>query len=214
MESVESVESNSQKKIRVKVFNKIYADLQDAFRRCLKKSVMKTYTVKKYEEIERFDRQMNEHMPLYSKKDALLFQKVMILHRVFVGQPTLSNKNTEVVWKFIDVLYNINNKPVKRDEQELNLDLSKIDANGLENLVKSLKMDEASGLKSIMDDIASQVGDTTNISIADLMSGKSGIDLQAIIQKSSKNLEDKIKSGEIDKTKIEEAGAKIQKIFK
>lgn len=211
---METTESNSQKKIRVKVFNKIYADLQEAFRKCLKKSVMKTYTIKKYEEIERFDRQINEHLPLYIKKDTLLFQKVMILRRIFSGQSTLSNKNTEVVWKFIDVLYNINNEPIKHSEQELNIDISKIDTSGLEDLVKTLSMDETSGLKSIMDDIASQVGDTTNISIADLMSGKSGIDLQAIIQKSSKNLEDKIKTGEIDRTKIEEAGAKIQKIFK
>jgi hypothetical protein len=206
-------------KKQVKLFNKVYVQLQDAVKVSLKRMNSKTYKVKTVDEIARFDEEMTEHTALYVSKDADLLKKVKILDDVFSDKPQLSKANIDVVWKFIEAMMVV----AKKNKTEIDFK-AVADVSSLQSLADTLMGDESSGFKSIVEDIASQLEssfkgkevDQTKI-ISDLMAGNlktSGIDFEKIIKNTTQTLGEKVKSGEVDLDKLKETSDKITTLVK
>lgn len=209
---MEAKPSNTTLKKKVKLFNKHYQDMQEGLKVSLKKPRDRVYNVKTIDQVNEFSKQVEDNIDLYNKKDIQLFEKVLLLQRVFFGKPSLSNANKVVIWKFIEILYSLS--------KEENKQIATTSSDGdLSTLIGSLMNDQNSGFKSLVDDISSQVqssleGKNVNEQqiISDLMSGNmqsSGIDFRKIIEQTSQKLQGKVDRGEIDINKLKETGDKI-----
>lgn len=199
-------------KKKTKLFNKVYKDMQDAVNSSLKRK-WEVHSITNHNIITRFENDIESNYKMYEDCDEKLFDKCIILSQVFKNKPKLSSKNKEVVWKYIQTLYSLakgENKQVTRLPQK----------EGLESLVESLMNNGDSGFKSIIDDISQQLQNASmgkeinqQTIVRDLMSGNlesSGIDFKKIIESTSKNLEMKIKNGEIDKDLLTQTADKIK----
>jgi hypothetical protein len=201
-----------KRKKKTKLFNKVYTDMQTAINASLKKK-SEVYTVSNHVLLVQFEKDIDSHYKMYEECDEKLFDNCNILQRIFKNKPQLSSKNKEVVWKYIQTLYSLakeENKQVTRIPQK----------EGLESLVEGLMSNGDSGFKSIIEDISAQlqqasIGKDINQQtiVRDLMSGNlesSGIDFKKIIESTSKNLEMKINSGEIDRDLLTQTADKIK----
>lgn len=205
-------EEDLRNKKKTKLFDKIYVEMQNAMNSSFKKK-FKIHNVSSYRSLLQFEKTIDANYEMYKNHNEELFEKSIILQRLFYTKPQLSAKNKEVVWKYINTLYSL----VKEENKEVTVAPKK---EGLESLVESLMNNESSGFKSIVDDISAQLQQVTvgkNINeqtiISDLLSGNlqsSGIDFKKIIESTSKNLERKINDGEIDKEEIMKTTDKIK----
>lgn len=213
---MESIPSNTTLKKKVKLFNRHYQDMQDGLKISLRRPRDRVYSVKTIDQVNDFSSKIEENIELYNEKNIQLFDKVLLLNRVFFGKPSLSNANKVVVWKFIEILYSLSKEENKHvATKDNNADLS--------SLIGSLMNDQDSGFKSLVDDISTQVQSSIqgkNINeqqiISDLMSGNmnsSGIDFKKIIEQTSEKLKGKVDRGEIDINKLKETGDKINSII-
>lgn len=205
-------EEEVRQKKKTKLFNKIYVEMQNAMNTSFKKK-FKVHNVSSYRSLLQFEKAIDSNYKLYENCDEALFEKSIILQRLFYTKPQLSNKNKEVVWKYIQMLYSL----MKEENKQIAAVHKK---EGLESLVESLMGNENSGFKTLVDDISSQLQQATlgkdineqNI-VNDLLSGNlqsSGIDFKKIIESTSKNLEKKINNGEIDREEIMKTTDKIK----
>lgn len=205
-------EEELRQKKKTKLFNKIYVEMQNAMNVSLKKK-FKVHNVSSYRSLLQFEKTIDNNYEMYKNHNEQLFEKSIILNRLFYTKPQLSSKNKEVVWKYIHMMYSL----IKEENKEVTVAPKK---EGLEGLVESLMNNESSGFKSIVDDISSQLQKATigkdineQTIVNDLLSGNlqsSGIDFKKIIESTSKNLEKKIKDGEIDKEEIMKTTDKIK----
>lgn len=202
-------------------FNRLYREFQETLNKTLKRVHDKVYNVKRIEQIEEFKKQIEENLNLFEQKDTQLFDKVLILKRIFFGKPKLSNVNTAVAWKYIEIFYTISQGNKAQLIPRENGSGVPSNLGGLENLVNDLLKDKNSPFKDLVEDISSQVAEKINGKdidasqlLASLMSGNtsvSGINFQDIIQNTSKKLEEKMNKGEIDINNIKETSEKISK---
>ncbi len=205
-------EEELRQKKKTKLFNKIYVEMQNAMNSSFKKK-FKVHNVSSYRSLLQFEKAIDSNYKMYENHDEALFEKSIILQRLFYTKPQLSNKNKEVVWKYIQTMYSL----VKEENKEVVVSPKK---EGLESLVESLMNNESSGFKSIVDDISLQLQQATlgkdineQSIVNDLLSGNlqsSGIDFKKIIESTSKNLEKKINDGEIDREEIMKTTDKIK----
>lgn len=201
-----------RRKKKTKLFNKLYVDMQESLNSSVHKK-LKIHAISSYKTLQQFEKILDSNFQMYTNHDEKLFEKSVILQRVFFNRPQLSTKNKEVVWKYIHSMYSL----VKEENKEV---VAIHQKDGLEGLVESLMNNENSGFKSIVDDISAQLQKASigkNLDeqtiIKDLMSGNlesSGIDFKKIIESTSKNLEKKINDGEIDKNEIMKTTDKIK----
>lgn len=202
----ESIKENLRIKKKTKIFNKIYTDMQNSINTSLKRNY-KVHAISNYRSILKFEKDIDSNYKLYEDQDEKLFDKSIILQRIFSPRPKLSNKNKEIVWKYIQNMYSL----IKEENKQLEVKSTSRNSD-LEGLVNNLMADENSGFKSIVDEISTRLEKATvgkkineNTILSDLMSGNlqsSGIDFKKIIEDTSKTLEKKIKNGEIDHEKI------------
>jgi hypothetical protein len=195
-------------KQKVKIFNKLYKDMQSQLKVVLKKTTSRSFSIETISQIETFSNQMDTYVTLFNTKDVELLKKVDLLSQFFRDKPALSSSNKECVWKFIETLYSL----AKGSKQELVKQPEQFDINSIGSIVSNLMSDESNGFSALVKDISSKLEgtldgkdiDQTKI-LQDLMSGKmesSGINFGNIISQATESLKLKVESGEIDINKI------------
>jgi hypothetical protein len=207
-------------KKQLKMFNKVFVQMQDAVKVSLKKMNSKTCKAKQIEQLHKFSSDVETHLALYASKDQDFLKKVELLNEFFADKPLLSKANVEAVWKFIHAM-----NVIAKNSNDTNLVVSNTpNAASLEALVGSLMSDENSGFKNIVEDISLQLEasmkgkdiDQSKV-IGDLLAGNlntSGIDFGEIIKTTTKNLQSKVESGEVDINKLKQTSEQIANITK
>lgn len=211
---------NNSKKL--KLFNKMYKEFQVNLLKSLKKANEKIYSVKRFEQITEFCKQIDSKKNIYENKDDSLFKEVSLLNRIFFKRPKLNSMNTAIAWKYIEILYKLSGGSVEEKSEkdqlidEVNKNVPKdflksfgISGDQMSGMVSELVNSKNEGLQNLVKDISSQFSQVDkNIDPSELLKaltnpGKEnslGIDFKKIIENTSK----KITSGEIDISSIKE----------
>jgi hypothetical protein len=196
----------------IKILNSLYTKLQLSLNTALKTMNSKKYEIKTTEEVELFKKQMEEHYILYETRDPELFEKVDLIKQILQGKPSLNQKNTNVVWSYINTIYTA----VTREKKD------NVAENGLEKVIQGFASENSTfkGLVGeIMEDLKEyKLNERTDSEqlVKDLLSGNlqsTGIDFKSIIDKSVKKLNSKIESGEIDKDEITKTSEKFSSLL-
>lgn len=202
-----NVESSVKKqKLKIKIFNECFVDMQKNIKLVLKKTHHLTFRLKSTIELIEFVEQMEENMQHFREQNIELLKKVKLLDKFFINKPALSQKNKEVVWKYLDSLYTLASG--KKREQQLVVREEPFDIQKMTGLLETVMSDEKSGLRELIGDISSKLQDSLKDKeinqaqlIQDLLSGKSdssGINFGQIISNATDSLKEKVDSGSID----------------
>jgi hypothetical protein len=209
--------SGKKRKLKVKIFNKVYKDMQHNIKTVLRRSNDETFSISKGSEITTFAQEMDTNKSLYDKNDSELLSKITILNNFFKNKPELSTSNKTIVWKYIELMYSIS-KEEKKEALEKKQDFN---IGNISEVIGSLLNDnENGGFKDLIKDISSKLEndigdkdiDQTQI-ISDLMSGNMnscGINFQSILDESSKSLHSKVQNGSIDMEQLKQVAEKIK----
>lgn len=208
----------SKRKLKVKLFNKMYKDMQQNIKIVLKRNNDKVFSVNKLTVVKNFATEMDSYKQLYDNMDVLLLEKVTILNMFFKDKPELSKANKQAVWKYLELLYSI----AKEEKKEALKKKEPFNLSTISNAVNSLMTNDSedNGLKDLIKDISTKLEndigdkqiDQAKI-LQDLISGNMnscGIDFKNIIDESSKNLHKKVESGEIDINKLKDVASKLK----
>jgi hypothetical protein len=209
--------SGKKRKLKVKIFNKVYKDMQHNIKTVLRRNNDETFSVNKGSDITTFALEMDSNKTLYDKNDIELLSKVTILNNFFKNKPELSTSNKTIVWKYIELMYSVakeEKKEALEKKQDFNI------GNISEVIGSLLNNNENGGFKDLIKDISlkleNDIGDKdidqTQI-ISDLMSGNMnscGINFQSILDESSKSLHDKVQNGSIDMEQLKQVAEKIK----
>jgi hypothetical protein len=202
------MESSKKTKTKVKIFNKIYKELQRDIKVALKKTTHHSFIINNLEEIDNFSKQMTENNKLYLEKNVDLLKKVDLLSQFFFNKPALTSSNKEVVWKYLEAMYSMS----IGEKQEVVKQNDPLDVTKLGEMVNLLMNDKESGFGSLIEDISEKLrgkleGNDEDKSkmLQDLMAGKmesSGINFKDIITQATDSIKEKVESGEIDINKM------------
>ncbi len=213
------MKNTPEQKKKVKFFNKHYKDMQSQYYSSIKRNRDKILSLKNWDDIETFMREVDSNIELYNNMDNNLFHKVAALNRIFYNKPSPSNQNKTTIWRYIQLLYSI----VKNENKALISAQSNAGSSStMESMISNLMNDSNSPFKSLVEDISKQVEEAArgkqidqNKIISDLMSGNiggsGGIDFKSIIENTSQKLQTKVNSGEVDINKLKETGEQLQK---
>lgn len=198
--------SVKKQKLKIKIFNECFVDMQKNIKLVLKKTHHLTFRVESTRELFEFVEQMEENMQHFIEQNVELLKNVKLLDKFFTNKPTLSQKNKEAVWKYLDSLYTLASG--KKREQQLVKKQESFDIQKMSGLLETVMNDEKSGLKELIGDISSTLQESLkdkkvdqNQLIQDLLSGKtdsSGINFEEIISNATDSLKEKVDSGSID----------------
>lgn len=213
------MEDNIKKrKLKVKIFNKMYKDMQQNIKVVLKRNNDRVYSVNKHTVVKNFAIEMDTHKTLYDNMDSELLKKITILNIFFSDKPELSKSNKSAVWKYIELLYSIS----KEEKKEVLKKKEPFNLGSISDAVSTLMNDDSAdgGFKDLIKDISSKLEndigdreiDQAKI-LQDLISGNMnscGIDFKNIIDESSKSLHRKVETGEIDIDKLKDVASKLK----
>lgn len=209
--------SGKKRKLKVKIFNKVYKDMQHNIKTVLRRNNDESFSVNKGSDITTFAQEMDANKTLYDKNDIELLSKVTILNNFFKNKPELSTSNKTIVWKYIELMYSVA-KEEKKEALEKKQDFN---IGNISEVIGSLLNDnENGGFKDLIKDISSKlendIGDKDidqSQIISDLMSGNMnscGINFQSILDESSKSLHNKVQNGTIDMEQLKQVAEKIK----
>lgn len=205
-------------KLKIKIFNKIYNDMQTSIKTVLRRNNDNSFSVKKNKDIVVFAIEMDSNKESYDKKNPELLTKISLLSKFFHDKPGLSSSNINIVWKYLEVMYSL-----AKEEKKVALDKDgSFNMENISNVVGSILNENGdnNGLQDLIKDISSKLEnnigdkkiDQTQI-VTDLMSGNmtsGGINFQSIIEESSKSLHKKIQDGSLDVEKLKQLASQIQ----
>lgn len=197
--------SVKKQKLKIKIFNECFVDMQKNIKLVLKKTHHLTFRVESTRELFEFVQEMEENMKSFQEKNVDLLKKVKLLEKFFINKPALSQQNKDVVWKYLDSLYTLASG--KKTQQVVKAE-EPFDIQKMSGLLETVMSDEKSGLRDLIGDISSKLQDSLKDKqidqaqlIQDLLAGKSdssGINFGEIITKASDSLKEKVDSGSID----------------
>jgi hypothetical protein len=208
--------SSKRNKNKVKIFNKVYKEMQRDIKVALKKTTHMSFIINDVSEIEIFSTQMKENNKLYVERDVDILKKVDLLNQFFFNKPALTSANKEAVWKYLQVMYSM----ASEEKKELVKQKQPLDINKLGDMVSTLMNDKDSGFGTLIEDISEKLKgklggndeDKSKI-LQDLMAGKmesSGINFKDIISQATNSIKEKVDAGEIDMDKMKSVAENIK----